>query len=84
MFPEVDEPGEQEQENASTELASVGPQEGPGQTQALIMAVQGMRHELDALQRARQISAVTLVGLGVCIGLLFMLAVIVLAWLYGG
>jgi len=58
--------------------------EAPGQTQAIIMAVQGMRHELDALHSARQLSAVTLIGIGICVGLLFAVGMIILAWLYRG
>jgi DNA-binding transcriptional MerR regulator len=74
----------------STELASVGSQESLQSTQALIVALEAMQRQIDAIQQARQedrsnrIDTVTAIGLGLCMGLLFAAILIGLAWLYGG
>ena len=68
----------------STELASVSAQETPGQTQALIMVVQGVESRIAAVERLQRQGYVTAIGLGICIGLLFCAILIGLAWLYGG
>ena len=74
----------------SEELA---PLASPGElqsTQALIMVVESLRSEVNAIQQARQeerhnrIDTVTAIGLGLCMGLLFAAILIGLAWLYGG
>ena len=74
----------------SEELA---PLASPGElqsTQALIMVVESLRSEVNAIQQARQeerhnrIDTVTAIGLGLCMGLLFCAILIGLAWLYGG
>jgi len=83
-FPDVDtteEPAGPGADNA--ELATVDAQETPGQTQALIMVVQGVESRIAAVERSQRQGYVTAIGIGICIGLLFMLCLIALASLYG-
>ena len=72
---------------------AIAPTTAPGElqsTQALIMVVESLRSEVNAIQQARQeerhnrIDTVTAIGLGLCMGLLFAAILIGLAWLYGG
>lgn len=67
----------------STELASVASQEGPHQTQAIVVALSTLQTQMDAIQRAQRQGHITSIGVGFCIGLLFMLCLIALASLYG-
>jgi len=74
----------------SEELAPHASQEGLQSTQALIMVVESLQSEVNAIKQAnqeasrRRFDTVTVLGLGICIGLLFAVGMIVLAWLYGG
>ena len=74
----------------SEELASVGSQEGLQQTPGVIVALEAMQRQIDTIQQAaqhangRRFDTVTVLGIGICIGLLFAVGMIVLAWLYGG
>ena len=67
----------------STELASVGAQVEPGQSQAIIVAVQAMQTQIEAIQAARRFDAVGFVGIGIIIGIAFCTLLIALASLYG-
>jgi DNA-binding transcriptional MerR regulator len=57
---------------------------------ALMVVVQDLQRQIDAIQQARQedkrqqIDRLTMLGIGICIGLLFCAILIGLAWLYGG
>jgi len=74
----------------SEELAPVAAQEGLQQAPALIVALEAMQRQIDGIQQARQedrrarVDQLTMLGLGVCFGLLFCAILIGLAWLYGG
>jgi DNA-binding transcriptional MerR regulator len=74
----------------SEELAPMASQEGLQQAPPVLVALQAMQTQIDAIQQARQedrrprFDIVTAIGLGFVGGLIFMLAVIVLAWLYSG
>ena len=74
----------------SEAIASVAVQESPQQAQALMVVVRDLQWQIDAIQQANQqanrnrLDSVTLLGVGVCIGLLFAAILIGLAWLYGG
>ena len=61
-------------------------QEGLQSPQALVMVVDSLQRRFDALEAAnrRRFDTVTVLGIGICIGLLFAVGMIVLAWLYGG
>ncbi len=91
-FAEVitDERSEGDSVPDSEAIASVASQEGLQSTQALIMVVQDLQRQIDAIQQANQqanrnrLDSVTLLGVGVCIGLLFAVGMILLAWVYGG
>ena len=82
-FPDVEE---SEPTNDSTELASVASQEGLQQAPGVIVALESMQRQIDAMQQANRsrFDTVTVLGIGICIGLLFAVGMIVLAWLYGG
>lgn len=73
----------------STELSAVGQQEGLQSTQGIIVALQAMQTQIDAIQQARQedrrprLDIITAIGIGICIGLLFAVGMIVLASIYG-
>lgn len=67
----------------TTAIASTGTHTGQGETQALIMVVQGVESRIAAVERSQRQGYITAVGVGFCIGLLFMLCLIALASLYG-
>ena len=70
----------------SSELAPVASQEGLQQSPGVIVALEAMQRQIDAIQQANRgrFDTVTVLGIGICIGLLFAVGMIVLAWLYGG
>lgn len=70
----------------SEELAPLASQEGPQQAPAVLMVLNDLQRQIDAIQQANRsrLDSVTLLGVGVCIGLLFAAILIGLAWLYGG
>jgi len=77
-----------EQSAADSEaIITTTAQEAP---QAIVVALQAMQRQIDALQQAnqpansRRFDTITVLGIGICIGLLFAVGMIVLAWLYGG
>jgi DNA-binding transcriptional MerR regulator len=82
-FPDVEE---SEAVDESTELASVASQEGHHDVAAIIQALSSHQAQIDAIQQAtrRRFDTVTVLGIGICIGLLFAVGMIMLAWLYGG
>jgi DNA-binding transcriptional MerR regulator len=71
------------------ELAPVAAQEGLQQAQGLVVALEAMQRQIDAIQQAaqhadrRRFDTVTVLGIGICIGLLFAAILIGLAYLYG-
>lgn len=71
------------------ELAPVAAQEGLQQAQGLVVALEAMQRQIDAIQQAAQhadrsrFDTVTVLGIGICIGLLFAAILIGLAYLYG-
>ena len=71
------------------ELAPVASQEGLQQAQGLVVALEAMQRQIDAIQQAvqhadrRRFDTVTVLGIGICIGLLFAAILIGLAYLYG-
>jgi len=73
----------------SEELAPLATQEGLQSTQALIMVVESLQSEVNAIKQAnqeasrRRFDTVTVLGIGICIGLLFAVGMIVLASIYG-
>jgi len=87
-FAEVitDERTEDDSAGDSEALASVSPQEGLQQAPGVIVALQAMQRQIDGLQQAnrRRFDSITILGVGICIGLLFAAILIGLAWLYGG
>ena len=72
------------------ELAPVAAQEGLQQAQGLVVALEAMQRQIDAIQQAaqqadrRRFDPVTSIGLGFVGGLLFCAILIMLAWLYSG
>jgi DNA-binding transcriptional MerR regulator len=70
----------------SEELAPVASQESLHDVAAIIQALSSHQAQIDAIQQAnrRRFDTVTVLGIGICIGLLFSVGMIVLAWLYGG
>ncbi len=92
-FSEIEPDDTIEPTNDSTELAPLASQEGLQQTQGAIVApeyLMTIERRFEALEAARQedkrdrIDRLTMLGIGICIGLLFSVGMIVLAWLYGG
>jgi DNA-binding transcriptional MerR regulator len=85
-FPDVDESEEQSPVIDSTQLTSMGSLEGLQQAPGVIVALEAMQRQIDAIQQANRgrFDTVTVLGIGICIGLLFAVCMIVLAWLYGG
>ena len=71
------------------ELAPMAAQEGLQQAQGLVVALEAMQRQIDAIQQAvqhadrRRFDTVTVLGIGICIGLLFAAILIGLAYLYG-
>lgn len=69
--------------NVDNELQALpAAQEGLQSTHTLLVALDDHNRRLEALER-RRLDSITAIGLGFVGGLLFMLVVIVLAWLYG-
>ena len=70
----------------SKEIAPLGSPEGLQQSPGVIVALEAMQRQIDAIQQdnRRRFDTVTVLGIGICIGLLFAVGMIVLAWLYGG
>lgn len=70
----------------SKEIASLSSPEGLQQSPGVIVALEAMQRQIDAIQQANRgrFDTVTVLGIGICIGLLFAVGMIVLAWLYGG
>ena len=73
-------------DSEDTAIAPTTAQESPQQAQAFMVVAQDLQRQIDAIQKAnrRRLDSVTLLGLGICIGLLFAAILIGLAWLYGG
>lgn len=76
-----------EQPSADSEqLAPLASQEGLQQASAVVVALEAMQRQIDGIQQANRsrLDTITSIGIGICIGLLFAVGMIVLAWLYGG
>jgi len=79
-----------EQSAASVAIAPTTVQEGLQQAPGVIVALEAMQRRIDAIQQASQhanrqrFDTITVLGVGICIGLLFAAILIGLAWLYGG
>ena len=85
-FAEIDDDQPSTQTGNLAQIAPTTAQEGLGQAPAMLVALQAMQAQIAALQQAnrRRFDTVTVLGIGICIGLLFAVGMIVLAWLYGG
>ena len=77
-----------ERSEDDTAVASVGSPDGLQQAPAFLVAVQDLQRQIDAIQQANQeakrnqIDRLTMLGIGICIGLLFCAILIGLAYLY--
>ena len=66
------------------EIAPLASQEERLQAPAIVVALEAMQRQIDAIQQTRKEMTVTLIGMGFVGGLLFCTILIVLAWLYAG